>query len=40
MIISKTVQALILAHHDDSVVTNTAVNKVEELAAYLRGVGY
>lgn len=40
LIIAKTVQALILAHHSDSVTTNACVSTVEQLASYLKGVGY
>jgi len=40
MIIVKTVQALLLAHHPDTVVTSNCANTVEKLAEYLRSVGY
>ncbi|KAF2425343.1 Profilin/allergen [Tothia fuscella] len=40
MIIVKTVQALLLAHHPDTVVTGNCANTVEKLGEYLRGVGY
>jgi len=40
MIIVKTTQALLLAHHPDTVTTNNCVNTVEALGEYLVGVGY
>jgi profilin len=40
MIIVKTTQAILLAHHPDSVVTSNCANTVEKLAEYLRSVNY
>ena len=40
MIVVKTKQAMLLAHHPETVTTNAAVNTVEALGAYLVGVGY
>jgi len=39
-IVVKTEQALLLAHHPESVTTNSCVSTVEQLGDYLRGVGY
>jgi profilin len=40
MIVAKTTQALLLAHHPDSVTTQSCVSTVEALQDYLVGVGY
>jgi profilin len=40
LIAAKTVQALIIAHHPDTVLTNACSSTVEQLADYLKGVGY
>jgi profilin len=40
MIIVKTVQALLLAHHPDTVTTQSCVTTVEALGDYLLSVGY
>lgn len=40
LVAAKTLQALIIAHHPDSVLTNACSATVEQLAEYLKGVGY
>jgi len=40
LIAVKTTQALLLAHHPETVTTNNCVNTVEALAEYLVSVGY
>jgi profilin len=40
LVVVKTKQAVLLAHHPDTVQTNACVNTVEQLADYLIGVGY
>jgi len=40
MIVAKTTQALLLAHHPDTVTTQSCVSTVEALQDYLVGVGY
>ena len=40
LVVVKTKQAVLLAHHPDGVQTNNCVNTVEALADYLIGVGY
>ena len=40
LVAAKTVQALIIAHHPDTVLTNACSATVEQLAEYLKGVGY
>ncbi|KIW08304.1 uncharacterized protein PV09_01222 [Verruconis gallopava] len=40
LVAAKTVQALIIAHHPESVLTNACSATVEQLAEYLKGVGY
>ncbi|QDS75778.1 hypothetical protein FKW77_008813 [Venturia effusa] len=40
MIVAKTTQALLLAHHNENVTTQNCVGTVEALQDYLVGVGY
>jgi profilin len=40
LVVAKTKQAVLIAHHPDTVQTNPCVNTVETLADYLIGVGY
>lgn len=40
LVAAKTVQALIIAHHPETVLTNACSATVEQLADYLKGVGY
>lgn len=40
LVAAKTVQALIIAHHPETVLTNSCSATVEQLAEYLKGVGY
>jgi hypothetical protein len=40
MIVAKTAQALLFAHHPDTVTTQSCVGTVEALQDYLVGVGY
>jgi profilin len=37
---AKTKQALVIAHHPETVLTNSCSATVEALAEYLKGVGY
>jgi len=39
-VVAKTKQALLLAHHPDSIQTTACANVVQGLADYLVGVGY
>lgn len=40
MIVAKTTQALLLAHHNENVTTQNCVSTVVALQDYLVGVGY
>ena len=40
LVVAKTKQAVLIAHHPETVQTNACVNTVEALADYLIGVGY
>ncbi len=40
LVVAKTKQAVLIAHHPETVQTNGCVNTVETLADYLIGVGY
>jgi hypothetical protein len=40
ILVAKTVQALIIAHHPETVLTQACSSTVEQLAEYLKSVGY
>ena len=40
LVVAKTKQAVLIAHHPENIQTNACVNTVEALADYLIGVGY
>ena len=40
LVVAKTIQALIIAHHPETVLTNACSATVEQLAEYLKGLQY